>query len=199
MVVTNPLAQVAVAIGRIVIGVIFLWAGLGKLLGSGPEGFSAAGFLQFGTAGTLGWPFVSGEVAEGTIFNPTHDFWVSLAANDGLMPILNFLVVFGQIAIGVALILGIFTRFAAAMGTLMMLFFFLAAWEFEHGIVNQHLTYAVATFGLAVVGAGNYWGLDAMLGGSVGHGIRYWLLSGDRHEPIPRTSSALHAGVTDGS
>jgi uncharacterized membrane protein YphA (DoxX/SURF4 family) len=70
MYVTDRLAQVAVAIGRIVIGVIFLWAGLEKLLGAGPEGFSAAGFLQFGTSGTLGWPFVSGEVAEGTVLIP---------------------------------------------------------------------------------------------------------------------------------
>ena len=36
------------------------------------------------------------------------------------------------------------------MGTLMMLVFFVAAWDFQFGIVNQHLTYAVMTFGLAV-------------------------------------------------
>jgi thiosulfate dehydrogenase [quinone] large subunit len=173
------MVQVAVALGRIVIGVIFLWAGLEKLLGSGADGFSAAGFLQFGTSGTLGWPFVTGEVAEGTVFNPTHDFWVGLAGNDGLMPIVDFLVMFGQIAIGISLILGIFTRFAAAMGTLMMIFFFFAAWDFEFGIVNQHLTYAVVTFGLAVVGAGNYFGLDAAIGGSAGERVRYWLLSGE--------------------
>lgn len=188
MYVTDRMAQVGVALGRIVIGIIFLWAGLQKLLGSGPEGFSAAGFLQFGTSGALGWPFVSGEVAEGTVFNPTHDFWVGLGTNEGLMPIVNFLVVFGQIGIGIALILGILTRFAAIMGTLMMLFFFIAAWEFEHGIVNQHLTYAVVTFGLAVVGAGNYFGLDAMLGENAGGRIRYWLLSGAPHGQLPTST-----------
>jgi thiosulfate dehydrogenase [quinone] large subunit len=185
MYVTDRMVQAAVALGRIVIGVIFLWAGLEKLLGSGPDGFSAAGFLQFGTSGTLGWPFVSGEVAEGTVFNPTHAFWVGMAGNDGLMQIVNFLVMFGQIAIGISLILGIFTRFAAAMGTLMMIFFFFAAWDFEFGIVNQHLTYAVVTFGLAVVGAGNYFGLDAAVGGGAGERVRYWLMSGEPHGHEP--------------
>ncbi len=74
---------IAIAFGRIVIGIIFLWAGLEKIIGEGLGTFSAAGFLEFGTGGTLGWPFVSGEVAEGTVFNPTHDFWVALAGNAG--------------------------------------------------------------------------------------------------------------------
>ncbi len=167
----------AVAIGRIVIGVIFLWAGLEKVIGGAGE-WSAKGFLAFGTSGTLGWPFVT-EVAEGTVFNPTHDFWVGLSANAGAMSVINLLVPFGQVAIGTSLILGIATRFSSAMGALMMLFFFFAAWDFAYGIVNQHLTYAVVTLGLGVIGAGNYYGLDAGLGGSLPAGIRRWFASGD--------------------
>ena len=167
----------AVAIGRIVIGVIFLWAGLEKVIGGAGE-WSAKGFLAFGTSGTLGWPFVA-EVVEGTVFNPTHEFWVGLSANAGAMSVINLLVPFGQVAIGTSLILGIATRFASAMGALMMLFFFFAAWDFAYGIVNQHLTYAVVTLGLGVIGAGNYYGLDAGLGGSLPAGIRRWFASGD--------------------
>jgi thiosulfate dehydrogenase [quinone] large subunit len=167
----------AVAIGRIVIGVIFLWAGLEKVIGGAGE-WSAKGFLAFGTSGTLGWPFVT-EVVEGTVFNPTHEFWVGLSANAGAMSVINLLVPFGQVAIGTSLILGIATRFASAMGALMMLFFFFAAWDFAYGIVNQHLTYAVVTLGLGVIGAGNYYGLDAGLGGSLPAGIRRWFASGD--------------------
>ena len=63
------------------------------------------------------------------------------------------------------------------MGALMMTFFFFAAWDFAYGIVNQHLAYAVVTFGLGVLGAGNYYGLDASLGGSLPAGIRRWLAS----------------------
>lgn len=150
--------QRAVAILRIAVGIIFLTAGVQKAFLS-EEPFSAAGFLQFGTIGTpaLGAP------VEGVVYNPTHDFWVSLAGNAALMDVVNFLVVFGQIAIGAALILGLFTRFAAMMGTLMMLLFFVAAWSFEHGIVNEHLTYALVTGVIGYLGAGRVWGLDGYL------------------------------------
>ena len=148
----------AVAILRIAVGTIFLAAGWQKAFLSA-EPFDAAGFLKFGTAGTP----ILGAPAEDVIYNPTNGLWVALAGNADLIGVINFLVVFGQLAIGVALILGIATRFSAVMGTLMMLFFFVAAWEFEHGIVNQHLTYALITGTLGYLGAGRVWGLDGVI------------------------------------
>jgi thiosulfate dehydrogenase [quinone] large subunit len=177
--VTDRVHELAIAALRVAVGVIFLWAGLEKLMGAQP--FDASGFLQFGTAGSLGWPFVTGEVAEGTVFNPTHDFWAGLAGNDGAMTIINFLVPFGQVGIGLSLILGLFTRFGAAMGTLMMLMFFFAAWDFEFGIVNQHLTYALVTLFLGYIGAGKYFGLDGAIGDSTSRTVRRWILSGERY------------------
>lgn len=150
--------QRMVAVLRMAVGFIFLTAGIEKLLLT-EGGFSAAGFLKFGTAGTP----VLASAAEKVIYNPTHDFWVALAGNAAAMNVINVLVVAGQIGIGVALILGLATRFASAMGTLMMLIFFVAAWEFEFGIVNQHLTYALVTATLGVLGAGRVWGLDAVI------------------------------------
>lgn len=179
-----------VGLGRIVIGIIFLWAGLEKAIGAGLGVWNADGFLQFGTGGSLGWPFVTGDVAEGTVFNPTHDFWAGLVGTSA-SDVIKYLVPLGQIGIGVSLILGLFTRFGAAMGTLMMLFFFVAAWDFQFGIVNQHLTYAVVTFGLAVIGAGNYYGLDTIVGPRVGPFIRRWICSGDKTDPdmVPRANA----------
>ncbi|HEY6608484.1 MAG TPA: DoxX family membrane protein [Candidatus Limnocylindria bacterium] len=168
--------RIGIAVLRIGVGIIFLWAGLEKLLA--PEAFSAAGFLQFGTGGSLGWPFVSGEVAEGTIYNPTNDFWVALAGNETAMSIINILVPWGQVGIGLGLILGLLTRFSAAMGALMMLFFFIAAWDFAYGIVNQHLAYALVTAFLGLIGAGNYYGADRVLGEEASPWVRRWLLSG---------------------
>jgi thiosulfate dehydrogenase (quinone) large subunit len=179
-----------IGLGRFVIGVIFLWAGLEKAVGTGLGTWNADGFLQFGTNGSLGWPFVTGEVAEGTVFNPTHAFWAGLVGTSA-SDVIKYLVPLGQIGIGVSLILGLFTRFGAAMGTLMMLFFFVAAWDFEFGIVNQHLTYAVVTFGLAVIGAGNYYGLDAIVGPRVGPFLRRWICSGDRSDPDVVARSAV--------
>jgi thiosulfate dehydrogenase [quinone] large subunit len=180
--ITDRKHALAVAIGRIVIGAIFLWAGLEKIIGGGLGTWSAKGFLQFGSGGSLGWPFVTGKVAEGTVFNPTHDFWVGLAGNETAMTVIGFLVPLGQLGIGIALILGLLTRFGAAMGALMMLIFLVAAWDFQYGIVNQHLTYAVVTLGLGIVGAGNHYGLDGVLGKGMGGGIRRWLMSGTPDE-----------------
>jgi thiosulfate dehydrogenase (quinone) large subunit len=193
MLVVKPWYQIGIAVLRVGVGIIFLWAGLEKLLA--PEPFSAAGFLQFGTAGSLGWPFVTGEVAEGTVFNPTHDFWAGMAGNEGAMAVINVLVPFGQMGIGVGLILGLLTRFSAAMGTLMMLFFFVAAWDFAFGIVNQHLTYAIVTAFLGLIGAGNYYGLDRSVGESAPAWARRWLLSGTPGvaagtEPAPKLATA---------
>jgi thiosulfate dehydrogenase (quinone) large subunit len=149
--------RAAIAVLRVATGIVFLTAGLEKFLAT--EAFSATGFLKFGTTGA---PYL-GTAADGVVYNPTHDFWVSLAGNASLMPIVNWLVVAGEIAIGVALILGLFTRFAAVAGALMMALFFVAAWNFEHGIVNEQLMYGIVTGVLGVVAAGRYYGLDAVL------------------------------------
>ena len=176
MEITGKIHQRGLALLRVMVGIIFLWAGIEKLTAAEP--FTAAGFLKFATAGTLGWPFVSGTPAEGTIFNPTHDFWVGLAGS-GFVPLINVLVVAGEIGIGVALILGLFTRFAGAMGTLMMLFFFFAAWDFAYGVVNQHLAYALICATLTGLGAGRYYGLDGILASRFPKGFRRYFMSGD--------------------
>ena len=182
--------QIGVAVLRVVVGIIFLWAGLEKIFG--PEPFDAAGFLQFGTTGSLGWPFVT-EPVEGAIYNPTHDFWVAMSENETLMSIINVIVPYGQLGIGIGLVLGMLTRFSALMGTLMMLGFFLAAWDFQFGIVNQHLTYAVVTLFLGYIGSGDFYGVDRTLGENASPWVRKRLLSGDlrRYPPVsePEPSS----------
>ena len=52
MVVLDRWLEIAIAGLRLAVGVIFLWAGMEKLLA--PEPFDAVGFLQFGTTGSLG-------------------------------------------------------------------------------------------------------------------------------------------------
>lgn len=155
----NTVSAKATAIVRIVLGIGFLFAGLDKALdlaGSG-KAFSAAGFLKFGTLGA--YPGSDPKA----IVNPTHDLWVALAGNGSLMTIINTMVVFGEIAVGVCLILGLATRFAGIMGALMTGLFFVAAWSFANGPINEQLLYAVTAGYLAVVGAGQVWGLDGYL------------------------------------
>jgi len=144
---------------RIVLGAGFLYAGLEKVFdfaGSGKP-FSAAGFLQFGTAGTL-----PGS-ADGAIVNPTHDFWVSMATNAALVDAVNFLVVSGELLIGVALILGFATRFAGVMGALLMGFITIAAWDFGFGPINETVMYVTVALYVAYAEAGLAYGLDAII------------------------------------
>src|SRR5205823_15095756 len=112
----------------------------------------------FGTIGTT-----AEKVADGTIVNPTHGFWVSLAGNGTLMPIVNYLVVFGEVAIGAALILGLATRFASVAGALMMGLFWVAAWDFSHGVIEYHSLLAIVTLALGIIGACEFFGLDAIV------------------------------------
>ncbi|MGD0121628.1 MAG: DoxX family protein [Candidatus Limnocylindrales bacterium] len=179
-----PISRYGVALLRVVVGVIFIWAGLDKVFNGGaPGNWSAQAYLKFATNGTLGWPFVTGTPDPNAIYNPTHGFWVSLANNDVAMTIVNNLVVAGEMCIGIALILGILTRFAGAMGALMMAFLFLAGWSFTNGIVEEHLTYAVVLLALAGMGAGNYYGLDRLVGDRFPTWFRNWFMSGDPNPP----------------
>jgi uncharacterized membrane protein YphA (DoxX/SURF4 family) len=144
---------------RMLLGAGFLYAGLEKVFDFTASGkpFTSAGFLQFGTGGTL--PGVDPK----TIVNPTHDLWVSLATNPGLVSAMNFLVVAGELAIGIALILGFATRFAGVMGAILMGFITIAAWDFGFGPVNETLLYAAVALYLAYSQAGLAYGIDAIL------------------------------------
>ncbi len=180
MLITARTHQLGVALLRVAVGIIFLWAGLEKAIGA--TSWTAAGFLSHATGGSLSWPFVTGTPAEGTVYNPTHDLWVNLSTNAGAMTIINLLVVGGEIGIGISLTLGLLTRFGAAMGALMMFLFFVAAWEFTNGIVNQHLTYGIVCLALFGLGAGKYYGLDAWVSktsfAQANPWFRKWFLSG---------------------
>jgi thiosulfate dehydrogenase [quinone] large subunit len=144
---------------RLIVGWVFLFAGVEKLLdleGTGKP-FSAFGFLKFATAGT--WP----GAAENAVVNPTHDFWVGLTTNAAAMQFINFIVPVGEVLIGAALILGLATRFASVAGALMMGLFFVAAWDFGHGIVNEHFVYGAVTLVLGYARAGEIYGLDGYI------------------------------------
>jgi uncharacterized membrane protein YphA (DoxX/SURF4 family) len=68
--------------------------------------------------------------APGQLINPTHSLWVSLAGNSSAMPAVNLLVQFGEIAIGVCLLLSLATRFAALMGAILTGLLCVAGWSF---------------------------------------------------------------------
>ena len=133
------------------LGLGFLFAGLDKFFmwASGVP-FTAAGYLKFATGGA--W---LGSDAK-AIVNPTHDFWVTLAGNASLIHVFDTLVVFGECAIGIALILGLATRFSAVMGAVLMALLFVSNWSFANGPFNEQFMYGLAAVAIAITGAGAY-------------------------------------------
>jgi thiosulfate dehydrogenase (quinone) large subunit len=154
----NGIYGKATAVLRIALGAGFLFAGLEKVFefaGHGP--FDATGYLKNATFGAL-----PGSAPKALI-NPTHDFWVGLAGDPSAMSIVNILVQFGELAIGICLVLGLATRFAGAMGTLLATLLFVASWSFANGPFNELFMYAAVSLFVTVVGAGSVSGLDGIL------------------------------------
>ncbi len=134
----------AVVLGlRLTMGWIFVWAGFDKLI----RGFSAEGFLVNATKGPLA----------GTFQNIT--------GNATALTAVEQLVIWGEILIGVALIFGVLTRFAAFWGAAMMLLFYAAQLPPEHNpFMEYYLIYVLVLGALGALGAGRIMGLDAIIG-----------------------------------
>jgi len=136
---------------RAAVGLGLLFAGLDKFfMLAGGKPFTSVGYLKFGTTGS--WLGSDPKA----VINPTHDFWVSLAGNAGLVSIIDTLVVFGEVAIGAALVLGLATRFSAVMGTLLMALFYVSNWSFANGPFNEQFMYGIMTIAIVYAGAGAY-------------------------------------------
>ncbi|MFP8956509.1 DoxX family protein [Natrialbaceae archaeon A-CW3] len=141
---------------RVVMAWIFLQAGLEKLFDGGigdPLYWSSAFFLE-------------NVVADANPLKGLFLFFADYAA------IIDPLVIFGQILIGLALLFGIFFRFAALMGALQMAMFWTAAWQggllagfpVAHGyFVDSSFVYMLLLFGLGAWGAGRLLGVDRRL------------------------------------
>ncbi len=136
---------------RAAVGLGMLFAGLDKFFmwASGTP-FTSAGYLKFGTTGA--W---LGSDAK-AIVNPTHGFWLSLAGNVSMVHLVDTLVVFGECAIGIALVVGLATRFSAIMGVLLMAMLYVSNWSFANGPFNEQFMYLAIMAAIAYVGAGAY-------------------------------------------
>lgn len=125
---------------RIAMGWMFLYAGLTKILN--PE-WSAAGYLGGAKA------FIS-------LFN-----WFASPANIGWI---NFVNEWGQILLGISLILGIGVRLSSILGAVLMMLYYLPLgfpYPNAHAfIVDEHIVYTLVLLFFAAVRAGRVWGLE---------------------------------------
>lgn len=125
---------------RVALGVLFLSAAWSKI---SADAWSASSYL----AGATG-PFAM--------------WFQSLAGNlfvDGLN-------MYGQFAIGLALVVGILVRPAAFFGAVMMILYYFAHFtqNTAHGFVDEHVLYAVVFALFACGGFGYIFGLDGVIG-----------------------------------
>jgi thiosulfate dehydrogenase [quinone] large subunit len=127
---------------RLAFGFYFIWTGIDKLV----TDFTAKGWLLHATQG------------------PLKGMFVNMGESGVAVSIVDPLVVYGQIIIGLALVLGIFTRFALLMAATQMLLFYLPAlWPEHNPFLDDHIFYILIFALLGAVGAGRFLGLDALI------------------------------------
>ena len=104
---------------------------------------------------------------------PLSGFFQSLAASDALLQYIDWLNVYGQLAIGAGLILGLFSRMAALSGGIMLLLYYLAHPPFiglssAHNslVINELLITCLALFAMMMFPTSNRLGIDRFLFGS---------------------------------
>ncbi|MCU0282049.1 MAG: hypothetical protein MUE66_09605 [Acidimicrobiia bacterium] len=154
-------ARRVLAVLRLALGSIFMWAFLDKMFALGfatgrLEDGSIDFFAQGGAALNGGSP-TFGFLNFGSR-GPLASFWQGIAGE----PWLNVLFLAALAGIGLALLLGIGMRLAAVAGSLLMLGMYTVAMLPEnHPVVDDHIIYALVLVVLALTAAGNTWGLGA--------------------------------------
>lgn len=82
-----------------------------------------------------------------------------------VLPYVNLVNKWGLVVVGLSLILGLFVRFSAFLGVILMALYYLSVLQFPYVdnsffIVDEHIIYALVLLFLVAVGAGQIWGLD---------------------------------------
>lgn len=136
------------ALTRLSIGWVFLWAFFDKVFG-----------LAFATEAGGAW-LNGGSPTAGFLGNATRGPFAGVFQGFAGAAWADWLFMLGLLAIGGALMLGVGMRIAAAAGALLLVLMWAAALPPENNpFMDDHLVYALALVGLAMVHAGRTLGL----------------------------------------
>ena len=147
-------AMIAITLLRVVIGWHFLYEGVSKLTSTT---WSAAGYMKASRG-------------------PLAEFFRWIASQPHLLDSANLITMYGLTIVGVLLILGLFTRLAAAGGIGFILLFYLCNPPFigyfyaiptegTYLIVNKNVVELCALAVILLTGTGRFAGLDGLLHG----------------------------------
>ena len=153
------------AAARLSIGFVFLWAFFDKLLALG---YATGVDRETGVVDRFGdaaW-INGGSPTTGFLSNATGPFKGLFESMAGAAWA-DWLFMAGLLAIGVALMLGIGVRVAAASGALLLIFMWMASLPLDNNpFMDDHLVYAIVLVGLAAVHAGDTLGLGRLWAGT---------------------------------
>lgn len=136
-------------LARVYLGVLWLLAGWGKVTGGGWIGEGAGGAVQ---------GFAKGAMAQTTGEHPQVTQWYAGFLESVVVPnatLFSYLVVFGEIAVGLGLIFGLFTGIAAFFGGFMN-----ASFIFAGTAGANPLMFILAILLMMAWRVAGYWGLD---------------------------------------
>ena len=157
----RSVARFAWAAARISTGFVFLWAFFDKFLALG---YATGVDRETGAIDRLGdaaW-INGGSPTTGFLSGATGPF---KGVFDGLASAawVDWLFMAGLLAIGVALVLGIGMRIAAATGALLLVFMWMASLPLDNNpFMDSHLVYAMVLIGLAAAHAGDTLGFGRL-------------------------------------
>jgi thiosulfate dehydrogenase (quinone) large subunit len=152
-------------IARLWLGYEWLMAGIEKVFGEGSAVWVGP------KAGTAVTGFLKGAIAKSPLAegfdpvktpHPAVQEWYATLVRDAFLPnatLFSYLVAYGEILVGITLLLGIFTHFAALMGVVMNLAYLFA------GTTSTNPQLLVVGLTIVLVGgaAVGYYGLDYFL------------------------------------
>jgi uncharacterized membrane protein YphA (DoxX/SURF4 family) len=160
-----------IAVLRIVVGLWFVKAvwtklAIGYAWGAVPYPAPSARFLGFHPK----------RVAEFAAGNPIG--WYKDFLETTVLPkatLFATLQTYGEVAVGIGLVLGLLTTLTAAVGLFMAINFGLATQWMSFGQQGFHLLLITAMVIFLIARAGRVWGLDGLILRSVGPGAQRWL------------------------
>jgi thiosulfate dehydrogenase [quinone] large subunit len=157
----GPAAR-ALAVLRIGFGLTFLWAFVDKLLALGfSTGYDETGKLdRFGDAAWINGASPTEGFLKFGADGPFQGFYNSIAG----AALVDWLFMLGLLGIGLALTLGIATRLACAAGALLYLMMWTVVLPPENNpVLDDHILGAISLVVLALLNAGDTWGLGKRL------------------------------------